>query len=113
MIFLPKLPSISSPCCIIDSFKETCHSDHVILKIKYIGSPMPKNDDLKIKTKSCFKCFRAVFIMTNLISSLYILLAMSTISWKLILFFFTFLYHNLSLKIKYKCESNNYRWFCS
>ena len=26
-------PPISSPCCIIDSFKETCRSDRVVLKI--------------------------------------------------------------------------------
>ena len=30
----PKTPLILSPCCIIDSFKESCHSDHVILKIR-------------------------------------------------------------------------------
>ena len=29
----PETPLKLSPCCIVDSFKESCRSDHVILKI--------------------------------------------------------------------------------
>lgn len=52
----------SSRCCIIDSLRKVSFGSHNFEDKKLIiinGRPMPKMDDLKTKTKSCFKHFRA------------------------------------------------------